>query len=43
MAVYGGTLWLTRAISADEIMSLFQKGDNRALTNAEPIETNIIT
>lgn len=43
LAVYGSTLWLTRAISADEIMSLFQKGDNRALTNAEPIETNIIT
>lgn len=43
LAVYGGTLWLTRAISADEIMSLFQKNESRALANAEPIETNIIT
>lgn len=32
-------LWLTRAISSDEVVSLFQKGEDVAFSPVEPLET----
>lgn len=31
LGVYGGLLWVTRAISSDEVMSLFAKGDDESV------------
>jgi hypothetical protein len=39
LAVYGGMLWLTKAISGDEIASLFQKGEEQGISESERIET----
>lgn len=43
MGVYAGTLWLTKAISADEIASLFQKDGQGQSGGSEPMETTLIT
>jgi len=39
ITTYGLMLWLTRAVSPDEIASIFQKGEKRPLSTAEQIET----
>ena len=39
VVVYIGMLWLTRAISPDEIASIFQKGETPSLSERERIET----
>lgn len=39
VVAYVGMLWLTRAISPEEVVSLFQKEDDRTFTPVEPIET----
>lgn len=39
VAVYLGMLWLTRAISPEEIVGLFQKEEETVFSPVEPIET----
>jgi hypothetical protein len=39
VAVYVGMLWLTSAISSDEVASLFQKGEESLPSETEHIET----
>jgi len=41
IATYLGMLWLTKAISPEEITSLFQKGEGTPLSEVERMETMV--